>query len=264
MALPTFVGVGASKSGTTSLARWLEQHPGVYVTPAKELRFFTLHWDRGTDWYAGCFADAAGRPAGEFTPDYLNDATAVERIAQTLPDAQLLVCLREPVSRLLSHYWHQRLRGSERRPLLEAVAEHADYVSRGDYLPQLQRVGAHYSREQVHVVLFDDLRDTPDEAFASTCRFLGVDDAVRPEDLGQAFNTASSFRSKQLRVQMLKRGAFTRAPALSQRVDRWNRKAVDYPAPSAAELRELQKRCAYDRAGLEAWIGQPLPESWAR
>lgn len=262
MTLPTFVGVGASKSGTTSLARWLEAHPDLFVAPQKELRFFTLHWDRGLDWYAEQFAGAAGRPCGEFTPDYMNDQQAVERMAATVPDARLLVCLREPVSRLLSHYWHQRLRGSERRPLREAVAEEPDYVARGHYLPQLVRLAQHYPRERIHVAVFDDIRDRPAEVFAAACRFLDVDDQVRPELLGTAFNTASSFRSKRLRTQMLRWQAFRRAPALSRRVDALNRRPVDYPAPGADDLRWLQERCADDLPALEAWLGRPLPQAW--
>ncbi|MDX6217120.1 MAG: hypothetical protein QOG99_2704 [Frankiales bacterium] len=262
MPLPTFVGVGASKSGTTSLARWLEAHPDVYVTPAKELRFFTLHWERGLDWYEECFADAAGRPAGEITPDYLADPVALDRLSASLPDAQVIVCLREPVARLLSHYWHQRMRGSERRPLLEATGGSNDYVSRSDYLPQLEHLGRAVPRERIHVVLFDELRDQPEEAFAGTCRFLGVDDAVRPEVLGQAFNTAAAFRSRRLRIEMLRAGAFTRAPALSRRLDAWNRKSVEYPPPTGTELRELRARCGYDRPALESWLGRALPEGW--
>ncbi|MCU1602002.1 MAG: hypothetical protein JWO22_2711 [Frankiales bacterium] len=261
--LPTFVGVGASKSGTTSLARWLEQHPGLFVSPAKEIRFFTLHWDKGVDWYAGWFAEAGSRPAGEFTPDYLADPVALERLAATLPDARVIVCLREPVSRLLSHYWHQRTRGSERRPLLEAATADSDYVRRSHYLPQLEQLGRHYSRERVHVVLFDDLRDEPAEAFAGTCRFLGVDDGVRPDVVGRTFNGASAFRSRRLRVQMLRSDAFRRFPSTSQRIDAWNRRAVTHPAPTATELSVLRDRTAYDRAALEDWLGRSLPSGWA-
>ncbi len=262
MGLPTFVGVGASKSGTTSLARWLEQHPEVFVSPAKEIRFFTLHWDKGLDWYADWFTEAGDRPAGEFTPDYLADPTAVDRLGATLPEAQVIVCLREPVSRLLSHYWHQRTRGSERRPLLEATTVGSDYVHRSHYLPQLEHLASHYPRERIHVVLFDDLRDEPREAFADTCRFLGVDDSVRPDVVGQAFNAASAFRSRRLRLEMLRGGTFRRFPRASRRVDAWNRKAVSYPPPSAQELSVLRGRCAYDRRALEAWIGRSLPSDW--
>jgi hypothetical protein len=260
--LPTFLGVGASKSGTTSLARWLGEHPDVFVSPEKELRFFTMHWDLGPDWYAEHFTEAGSRPSGEFTPDYMHDATAVERMAATVPDAQLIVCLREPVARLLSHYWHNRLRGSERRPVRQAVEQQPDYVGRGDYLPQLLRLEQHYDRTRIHAVLFDDLRDQPAEAFAATCRFLDVDDTVRPELLGTAFNTASAFRSKALRRQMLRWGAFRRAPALSRRLDALNRRQVRYVAPDEDDLRWLRERCAYDVSALEAWLDRPLPASW--
>lgn len=259
---PTFVGVGASKSGTTSLARWLGAHPDVFVSPEKDLRFFTMHWERGSAWYAEHFDEAGVRPSGEFTPDYMNDPLAVTRMAATVPEAQLIVCIREPVSRLLSHYWHNRLRGTERRPLRDAVEQQPDYVARGMYLPQLARLEHHFPKSKIHVAVFDDIRDRPEEVFAAACRFLGVDDGVRPEVLGTAFNTSAAFRSKRLRIQMLRWQTFRRLPELSRRIDALNRRTVRYERPGTADMAWLTAQCAYDVPALEAWLGRVLPEAW--
>src|SRR3954454_20333199 len=74
--LPNYLIVGAPKCGTSSLARWLEQHPDVYMVPEKELHFFTGFWEQGLDWYKQCFA-ANGEPrVGEASPSYLADPVA--------------------------------------------------------------------------------------------------------------------------------------------------------------------------------------------
>ncbi|MDP3972766.1 MAG: sulfotransferase, partial [Candidatus Nanopelagicales bacterium] len=72
MALPTFLIVGAMKSGTTSLHRYLGQHPDVFVSKKKELHFFAKHRDRDLGWYEEQFADgsdrlARGEPSTSFT-----------------------------------------------------------------------------------------------------------------------------------------------------------------------------------------------------
>src|SRR5688572_22991010 len=72
--LPTFLIIGASKSGTTSLAAYLSQHPEVFMSSRKEINFFDLHYGEGVDWYRAHFADAGDRrEVGEATPTYFLD-----------------------------------------------------------------------------------------------------------------------------------------------------------------------------------------------
>src|SRR5437764_7156012 len=107
--LPNFFIIGAMRSGTTSLTRYLNAHPDVFVAPGKELHFFDQRFDRGLDWYRDCFERAAGQRAiGEATQSYMYDAEAMTRLAVTVPKARLLAILRNPVDRAWSHYWLNR------------------------------------------------------------------------------------------------------------------------------------------------------------
>lgn len=260
--LPTFVIVGAAKSGTTSLASYLRMHPDVYVVPEKELRFFDVAWDNGLDWYCGFFADAgAAKAVGEATPNYMADPVAVERLATTLPEAQLVVTLRNPVDRLYSNYWHQRMRSSERRPLREAVTAVPLYSEGSDYLPQLQRLATHYPRERLHVLLFEDLRDRPRETMAEVFRFLGVDPAFVPANLGKVYNPAATVRAPGFRRKMIGARAFRRWPRLARAVDDLNRKKVAYPPISPADRAWLLERFARSNDDLAAWLGRDL-DAW--
>jgi hypothetical protein len=122
--LPNFVIIGAPRSGTTSLAHSLSQHPEVFVTmQVKELHFFDTNFDRGLDWYRQQFSGAdaaAAKAAGEATPTYMYDETAMSRMAETVPDARLIAILRNPVDRAYSHYWMNR--SLDREDLLFPVA----------------------------------------------------------------------------------------------------------------------------------------------
>src|SRR5207244_11766706 len=86
--LPTFLVIGAMKSGTTSLYRYLQAHPDVYMSEEKELNYFTggQNWERGVSWYEAQFEKAgSARAIGEASTNYTNYpqiAAVPERIAR--------------------------------------------------------------------------------------------------------------------------------------------------------------------------------------
>ena len=170
--LPTYLIAGTVRSGTTSLHRALRRHPEVFAPGEKELHFFDRQFDRGVGWYESLFAEAPGTgPVGEATPNYVYDDHAVERMAGVLPDARVVVLLRDPVERAYSQYWMQRSAHHETLDFADAVATEAErlaspdpnarayysYVDRGRYVGQLQRLRAYYPAEQTLVVLYEDL-----------------------------------------------------------------------------------------------------------
>lgn len=114
--LPTFLVIGAEKSGTTWLFDVLARHPDIYLPDTKELSFFNHHETNlktsdyfanlGLPWYEAFYANFREEiAAGDVSPMYLCDDMAPERIAATIPSARLIVILRDPVERAISHYW---------------------------------------------------------------------------------------------------------------------------------------------------------------
>jgi hypothetical protein len=120
--LPSFIIIGVQKGGTTSLYRYLEQHPCVAPAFAKEVHFFDNHnraynFGKGMAWYRSHFVYHTQQLykqlvykqpliTGEASPDYIFDLHAPERIASALPNVKLIVLLRNPVDRAYSHYLH--------------------------------------------------------------------------------------------------------------------------------------------------------------
>jgi hypothetical protein len=150
--LPNFVIVGAPKCGTSSLARWLMEHPEVYVVPEKELHFFTGYWNQGVDWYENCFAPDGERAVGEASPTYLQNHTAHARMQSLIPDAKLIAIMRNPVDRAYSHYWHWKDRKGVTVSFEEAIepelAGGSDvYVTPGRYAEHLEHLWQHFPRE---------------------------------------------------------------------------------------------------------------------
>jgi hypothetical protein len=197
-----FMLIGVQKAGTTALAHFLAEHPRIYLPAAKELHIF----DDG-DWpgvqsvaqvnaaYQLQMGDHAGQPlVGDATPSYLWLPGVVEDIARYNPGMKLIVLLREPRARALSHYRMEVARGKERLPLVLALlaepwrlwrdrgnrsrwapSRYHSYVSRSRYARQLRHLYRHFPREQVLVLRGEDLlrhhAETLDRAFG----FLGVE-----------------------------------------------------------------------------------------
>jgi hypothetical protein len=125
--------IGAAKSGTSSLFTWLSEHPYVVAATRKELEYFSFQYDRGFDWYRHHFpaesdrADFATRHGREFlsfeaSPYYLPHRLAPARMAEVLPDAKLIVTMRNPVDRAYSAYQMWRRWGSETEPFMTVAA----------------------------------------------------------------------------------------------------------------------------------------------
>jgi hypothetical protein len=269
--LPDFLIIGAMRSGTSSLARYLRAHPSICLATRKEVHFFDRNFDRGTEWYVSHFPCAhPGHLTGEATQTYLFDEEALDRMASVVPDARLIVLLRHPIERAYSHYWLNRARGRE--PLdfgaaVQAEPERVDrgglnerfwysYLGRGRYARQLTAVTERYSRDQLLVHLFEDLRDSPAATYASICRFLGIEDGFHPANLGSVVNPYVTFRSVRFRALS------QRLPSrLHRAVGRLNTRSGSYPPMEAALRRRLIQEFEAEIAPLESWLGRDL-SSW--
>jgi hypothetical protein len=210
-ALPDYLIIGAQKGGTTSLQWYLNQHPSVRRPTRKELHYFTLHADRPVGWYRAHFpVRADGTVSGDATPYYLFHPAVPDRAHAVVPDARLVVLLRDPVNRAHSHYNHEVALGHETLSFEDALAaeeerlagedeklradpgarsfahQHHSYVARGRYAEQLERWLALYPREQLLVLVSEELFADPIGATLETQRFLGLPE--RPPARLQARN----------------------------------------------------------------------------
>ncbi|NVK58098.1 MAG: sulfotransferase domain-containing protein [Alteromonadaceae bacterium] len=132
---PDFLLLGAQKAGTTSLFDVLTRHPLIQGSRTKELAFFDRYYELGFDWYKANFPNGT-KLTGEATPDYLYLDQARSRITADLPKTtRFVVILRDPVKRLVSHYFHARRLGYEDLRLEEALNQESDRIGlHGDQL----------------------------------------------------------------------------------------------------------------------------------
>lgn len=180
--LPTFLIIGATKCGTTSLHKYLSQHPQVFMHPQKELRFFTEegNWHRGLAWYDAQFSEAGHRSVlGESTNDYSRHPLYTDvpkRISHVLPDVRLIYIIRHPIERIRSHYRHRLVTGMEWRSPNKAVQEDPRYIVGSRYGHQLEQYCSYFHHEQILTIRFEDLISHPQSTLRTVCRFLGVEE----------------------------------------------------------------------------------------
>jgi hypothetical protein len=208
--VPDFLVIGAQKSGTSSLLEYLVRH-GSYLRPLlKDVYFFDKDYHRGLDWYLSFYPDLAAKRAaerrvggrvvtGESATHYLLHPWSPARVRETFPDIRLIVLLRDPVQRALSHYYHNRRSGAETVDtaldafLMEEERIAADYnrmqadsgfysrsvatysyLARGRYAEQLQRWFRQFPREQILIMCSERFFADTDMQFRSICRFIGI------------------------------------------------------------------------------------------
>jgi hypothetical protein len=206
--LPSYLIIGAQRAGTTSLHRYLIQHPAVATTlRTKGVHFFDTNYGRGIDWYASRFPTrlygwyvrrrhGAELRTGEASPYYLFHPQVPYRVARHLPDVKLIVLLRDPVVRAYSQYQHEVSRGFETLSFEEAIRaeperlageherllaepfynsyhhQHHSYLARGRYDEQLATWRSLFPDEQLLVLTSERFFAEPHRTFQRVLDFL--------------------------------------------------------------------------------------------
>lgn len=200
---PIFFVVGAQKAGTTTIYALMRQHVDLFLPDLKESHFFSLpspehHYKdtaadrmnktaiRSQQSYAALFEDSGTRVCGEVCPTYLYPDFVAERISNSIPNAKIIIMLRNPIDRTFSAYRHMKSRGAETALSFdEALAlepEHikagwqgmAHYTNASLYYSQVKRYYEHFPASNIHIVKFEEFVKDPIAETNRALEFLGV------------------------------------------------------------------------------------------
>jgi hypothetical protein len=180
MTLPTFLGIGVPRAGTTWLHSLLAAHPSVFLpTQRKEIRFFDRHHAEGPAWYESFFCPPEDAPRyraiGEISPQYLYDPRCPDRIGELLPEAKLIVMLRHPVARAYSQYGFVIQRRGYRGSFQEFLSSRPRALEMGHYPKYLEPYRRRFGRDRILVLLFEDAVGEAGTGRAELARFLGIE-----------------------------------------------------------------------------------------
>lgn len=232
--LPDYLIVGAKRSGTTSLHKYVVDHPAVHAPNVpKSSHFFDVQFARGWCWYRSHFPTVFRREwerrvhhrqllVGEASPYYVFHPLALERIAAALPNVRLILLARDPVDRAYSHYHYEVARGFEVETIDRALdleperlageveriradpaydsfpLRHHSYASRGLYIEQVQRLWALFPKEHVLVLCSEGLFTDPHAAMRLVTDFLGLE-PLATQTFGR--HKANTYRDMAERVR---------------------------------------------------------------
>lgn len=212
--LPNCIIAGAQKAGTSSLYHYLTQHPQVQQSFSKEIHYFSGGtipeidtYKKGENWYRAHFAMKRNMRKNDIcvdaTPMYLFNPLVPERIKNLIPDCKIIILLRDPVERAISHYFHTQRFGFESLSIKHAMEseqnrlksaldnnDYADpafrlfsYQSRGLYLEQIKRYQAYFPKEQLLILSTEELFNHPKLILKEVFEFLRIGSEQQISDL---------------------------------------------------------------------------------
>jgi Sulfotransferase domain len=205
MKRPDLFVVGAPKCGTTAMYEYLRAHPEIFMSPIKELHYFSQdvfddyrpYGPKNLGEYLDCFKDARSQKrVGECSPTYLGSPAAPAGIKSFNPQARIVIMLRNPTEAMYAlhnqHVWDTTESVLNFEAALEADRKWAT-SSRGRRLPglsyretvkyaeQVQRYFGVFGREKVFIIIYDDFSKSPKLVYRDTLCFLDVNPNFMPK-----------------------------------------------------------------------------------
>ena len=299
--LPNFFIVGAAKSGTTSIWQYLSQHPEIYFPQNKEPNYFAyrgleLPVDSGpassdelyrklffltirdADEYQKLFDGVRGETAvGEASVRYLYFKHCAQEIKNTVPDAKIIIVLRDPIKRLYSHYTMMRgLYALEPLSISAAIDAETDRIKAGwdwdwhylnvsRYGEQVQRYLDVFGQDQVRVLIYEEFAKNPRATLSTIYDFLGVSDNPAADISARSmpsYTPRSYYINRCLRGESdLRRGIRSISPAIYGFAERAalklnKRSSIAMPVSIKTSLAE---QLAADIDQVESLLGRDLP-----
>ena len=189
---PNFFIVGTPKSGTTSLFHYLQEHPEVFLPELKEPHFFSCPEVKNT-YYKTKIVDSkeeyldlyqereSYKAVGDLSSSYLFNKETPKRIHQFNPYAKIIIVLRNPVERALSHYLMDVNLGYINASLSKVInnkdtfkQHYQEYIELGFYEQQIRAYTKQFPDSQIKVVLSDTLYANTAETLKDIYSFINV------------------------------------------------------------------------------------------
>ncbi len=202
-----FLIIGAQKAGTTALFEYLGQHRDIFIPAMKEIHYFTRDefYEQG-DSYLSTFYDRAkaGHVLGGAYAHLMFFPEAAQRVREHNACMKLIAILRNPIDRAYSAYWFARRTGWENSSTFEEALEkeairakgtyhertELTYLAHGHYSEQLRRFLREFGRDQLRVLLTEDLEDTAARSMTAILEWLGVSPDLSGINLNRKVNVS--------------------------------------------------------------------------
>jgi len=212
--LPNLIVIGSPKCGTTSLHYYLGLHPEIFMSRDKELNFFMQekNWYRGLEWYQAQFeTDRQVSILGEASPGYTHFPIfrgVPQRMHSIVPEARLIQIVRDPMKRLLSHYFHELALGQGN--VEQDINREADRID-DSYVVTASRQGLqlelylqYYKQAQILILTQEEFARNRSQTLRRVFRFLSVDDSFESPEFSQMLNVGETMVTNPVGSALMK------------------------------------------------------------
>lgn len=232
---PNFLAVGVPKAGTSSLYSYLKEHPEVYLPEQKELHFFTNKTlqentegpgdklalntviKKEEDYMALYNGLKNQTVSGDISPSYFFFADqAIPAIKENLgDDIKIIITLRDPIGRAFSNYLHQKRLLHEELTFDQAILNEEKrkkdgfgdfwrYKEQSLYYEKCIKYIEAFGKENVKIILFEDLIQNTEKEVKDIYTFLKVDNTFKPSNINEVFNKGGVYKKSKLTSFLLK------------------------------------------------------------
>lgn len=275
-----FIGIGAAKCGTTWLAECLKQHPQVFVPYQKEINFFDStqkksNYSQGLSWYSKYFNKAKKEKLkGEFTTHYLFYPESASLIKKHFPKIKIIVCLRRPEDMVYSFYWWRKanfLGSAEQDSFEKAIKFDKEFIQRAKYYLQLKKYYDLFPKENIFIILFDNIQSQPLFVIKELFKFLNINTDFCPTLVRTKINKSKTIRypflSKTITsiykfLELSNCDRLVNTIISNKRISKFytliNKKNFNYPPMNKTTRKDLQKIFYNDILELEKLINKDL------
>jgi hypothetical protein len=280
---PNFFIVGAPKAGTTSLYNYLKPNQEIYMSPLKEPHYFTpdlaakmrIKPIRDKNEYLFLFQGAKNEVAiGEGSTHYLQDPDAPTLIHQVVPQARIVMILRDPVERAFSDYLMYEYRNPSKARFHKIMKMNFDtshsnipikgILDAGFYFDQVKRYLDTFGLEQVKILIYEEFIRHTEEKIEEVLKFLGVNQKIHDfkSDIHNSFVAPRlPFAYSILNNELINKIAQRLIPSTCRRYLREEIliKKVDKPKMVEEDRIYLQNLYRDDVQKLRNLLGRSLP-----
>jgi Sulfotransferase domain len=266
--LPTFIGVGPPRTGTSWLDNIFRGHVNL-PEGIKETLFFDVRYERGLDWYASYFRNRQqGVPTGEFAPSCFISVAARERIARHIPDCRIVCTLREPVARLYSNYKLWRQLALVKDPFERVAERHENLLSYTRYAANVAEWQRMFGRENTLVLIHEDALRDRQKYVDRICTFIGaprldlasvaqVDQAVAQVERAPKSRRLAR-RARQLRGFLANHRYLRTRNLMEPLFEFCAGRGEEFPPLDPALDKQLRQRFEPEVAAMEELLGRDL------
>ncbi len=279
MKKPNFFIIGAPKCGTTSFAKWLGEHPNIFISPIKEPCFFDSDHKhslvKNINEYDGLFARANNKhiAVGEASTRYLVSEVAVNRILKYNEKAKIVVCLRNPIKMVQSLHQQEVFSGNEHINDFESAWKyrqdnHQSKLSKDNAYLDYRKVCSLGSQcekllntlplNQVHFILLDNLKENPLRVYKDLLQFLDVAYKGRQDFTAKNSSKEIKYRSIQQAITLLSRVKRKLGIKRSSGIYKLNAKKIERKAISTELQLELEEYFKPEILKLEKILNRDL------